>query len=367
MLAGEARVAMRAAEAASKAAEEAHAAAQYVLAGLEAAAACPAWGADDLPDPAALRLVEPAAAPGSPREEAPFDEHSQFAAHAEAEEAERPGEPAQSPAEPRYRRAAIVEAGMTEERESALPAPATREEEQMIGTDPAQPIYGNLIQFPREMVATRKMRPRRAEGPLATAAPEAQLSIFEVDPATISTQPAVVVEEPAAPDWMRTELESVAVEPEPVEELLEEPEPAVAASAAIELAPMSRRLLAHVVDASLIVGSFLGAAATVGAHASALPGPRAAALGSALAILAIGAAYQVLFVTLTGETPGMRYAGLGFGAFSGGPASVAQRCGRLMALPLSVLPLGLGLAWALFDDGGLAWHDRLSRTYLRKR
>jgi len=32
-----------------------------------------------------------------------------------------------------------------------------------------------------------------------------------------------------------------------------------------------------------------------------------------------------------------------------------------------VLPLGLGFVWALFDDESLAWHDRLSKTYLRKR
>jgi hypothetical protein len=38
-----------------------------------------------------------------------------------------------------------------------------------------------------------------------------------------------------------------------------------------------------------------------------------------------------------------------------------------MALPLSVLPLGMGLAWALFDEWSLTWHDRLSGTYLRRR
>jgi hypothetical protein len=31
-----------------------------------------------------------------------------------------------------------------------------------------------------------------------------------------------------------------------------------------------------------------------------------------------------------------------------------------------VLPLGLGLAWGLFDEEHLNWHDRLSRTYQRK-
>jgi hypothetical protein len=36
------------------------------------------------------------------------------------------------------------------------------------------------------------------------------------------------------------------------------------------------------------------------------------------------------------------------------------------ALLLSVLPVGLGAAWLLFDDDHLCWHDRLSKTYLRK-
>jgi hypothetical protein len=35
-------------------------------------------------------------------------------------------------------------------------------------------------------------------------------------------------------------------------------------------------------------------------------------------------------------------------------------------LILSLLPVGLGVALALFDDQQLCWHDRLSGTYLRK-
>ena len=63
----------------------------------------------------------------------------------------------------------------------------------------------------------------------------------------------------------------------------------------------------------------------------------------------------------------MRYAGIGLCTLDGFNPSRAQRCWRLMALVLSVLPLGLGLVWALFDDNRLTWHDRMSRTYLRKR
>ena len=48
---------------------------------------------------------------------------------------------------------------------AGLPAMPTM----IFAVEPAQPIYANLIQFPREMVATRKVRPRLAEGPLARA------------------------------------------------------------------------------------------------------------------------------------------------------------------------------------------------------
>jgi len=62
----------------------------------------------------------------------------------------------------------------------------------------------------------------------------------------------------------------------------------------------------------------------------------------------------------------MKYAGLSLCTFDGGKPTGAQRSGRLGALLLSLLPVGLGVAWAIFDEEHLSWHDRLSRTYLRK-
>ena len=47
-------------------------------------------------------------------------------------------------------------------------------------------------------------------------------------------------------------------------------------------------------------------------------------------------------------------------------AGVRERLLWQGALLLSIVPVGLGIAWALFDDDHLCWHDRLSRTYLRK-
>jgi hypothetical protein len=38
---------------------------------------------------------------------------------------------------------------------------------------------------------------------------------------------------------------------------------------------------------------------------------------------------------------------------------------RVTALLASVLPMGLGIAWSIFDEDHLSWHDRISRTYHR--
>jgi len=150
-----------------------------------------------------------------------------------------------------------------------------------------------------------------------------------------------------------------------VDEFLEEP--ALKPAPEIEPAPMSRRLLAAFVDCTLIAAALVAAAMLAASNVSELPGVRAVEFCAALAFLAIGVAYHTCFMTLARATPGMRYAGIEINTFSGYTTSRGQRCGRLLAMLLSVLPLGLGVVWALFDDGHLTWHDRLSKTYLRKR
>jgi uncharacterized RDD family membrane protein YckC len=226
--------------------------------------------------------------------------------------------------------------------------------------EPAQPIHANLIEFPRELVAARKVRPRLAEGPL-TAEPERQLSIFEVDPGAISVQPEPPAALPtasiwAAPQWSHLELE---------EQILPEDEPQRAAPE-LEMASFGRRLLAVVVDGALITGAFLGAAMAAFTHMAQLPAPRILELGAAAVFALIALFYRAFFSTLANSTPGMKYARVSLCTFNNQSPTRAQQLGRFGALLLSVLPVGLGLAWALFDENHLCWHDRLSQTYLRK-
>jgi uncharacterized RDD family membrane protein YckC len=246
-------------------------------------------------------------------------------------------------------------------------APALVEEpwdtEELEPVGPALPIHANLIEFPRELVATRKMRPRRAEGPFAVESPVKQLSIFEVDPGTISTGAAANGAAPAASwpksDWSGIELEAQSPdEPEPQEQ----PAPQLA----LELAPLTRRLMATAVDSALIAAVALGSALAASAGFSHPPAARAVELTAVAALLLVGMVYQALFLSLAEATPGMRCTGLSLCTFDGQIPSGAQVRSRLGALLLSIVPMGLGVAWALFDDDHLCWHDRLSRTYLRK-
>ena len=369
MLAAEARAAARAAEADSQAALQAHAAAESILAGIEAASA--ARSAHEFDG------------------QGPFDASQTWEAAAEAPLPDTPPSPQAVkeqtlgvrwapdfpvrgvPPETRATREPVLHRMSGEEwLEPASQAVAVLDSEEIEVIEPAQPIHANLIEFPRELVATRKVRPRRAAGQGA-AVNEAgmQLSIFEVDPATISVQPAAAAEAAVAatsawpaPQWSAIELEALP------QQQLEEDEIAAATQAPaapdLQSAPFNLRLMAHVVDGSLIVLALL-AAVLASVNPRDLPGLREVELGAAAAFVVAAALYHGLFFTLAKATPGMKYAHIRLCTFENESPTRAQRWTRMGALCLSVLPVGLGLIWAIFDDDHLSWHDRLSRTYLR--
>ena len=164
MLAG----AVRAAEACSAAAVEAQAAAQSLLEGLE-------FVSEIAAEPAGLHAVPPLLS------EAPEAAgNSSLAVRWDVDFPVRAPEAEQGH---EMHGLSALETTLEKWREAAFPASVARTPEEIETVEPARPIHANLIEFPRELVATRKMRPRIAEGAYgAQLAPGEQLSIFEVDP-----------------------------------------------------------------------------------------------------------------------------------------------------------------------------------------
>ena len=374
LLENEARAAMRAAEAASRAAQQAQAVAESVLAELQAAkAAQPGWQFHEDEEHADHFFASPA-----------VETAHQFAAE-EPEIADatwdEPEILAQSyeirwePDAPMLRAEPGISGELHETPEWHERAPVAEEGAIEI-VEAAQPIHANLIEFPREIVATRKVRPRRAEGPFAQPEVGAQLSIFEVDPQTISFDPVTLesINPAAAPTWMSPEWSGMELEEQPAAEsfnsqaeLLDEGAAETLAVHEIDQAPVSLRLMAALVDGSLMLGGFLAVTLEFVSRASSLPGMRQAELGAVVGLAITNLIYLLLFYALGNQTPGMRYACIALSTFEGEVPTRIERFKRFASLPLSVLPVGVGVLWSIFDEDHLSWHDRLSRTYLRIR
>jgi uncharacterized RDD family membrane protein YckC len=243
-------------------------------------------------------------------------------------------------------------------------------------TYPPIDIPANLIEFPRQLVAPRKARPRLAEGPLREDANQsahqsphtAQLRIFEVEAAQISTAPAT---ESAEPEWS-----SILLAAHPVSPVVEVPEAPFQTVLSPQTARFSLRLMAAIVDGCIIMAALLVFAAAFAFTVGKLSGPTTLSTGSHinLQIAGITAAvtftvftllYQLLFFTLSEATPGMRYARIGLCSFDDdNPTRTAMRR-RILAVVLAACPLGIGFLWAWLDEDGLGWHDRISRMYQR--
>ena len=83
---------------------------------------------------------------------------------------------------------------------------------------------------------------------------------------------------------------------------------------------------------------------------------------SALIGIALGAAYEIYFLTAYGATPGKMALGLRVIRADGGPISPMLALGRHFALWLSGIILMIGYIMAAFDPEKRALHDRICET-----
>jgi uncharacterized RDD family membrane protein YckC len=226
-------------------------------------------------------------------------------------------------------------------------------------------IPANLIEFPRQLIAARKARPRLAEGPLREEADQstntAQLRIFEVEATQISTAPAV---ESVVPEWS-----SILLAAQPVSAVVEAPEAPFQRVFSSQTAPFSLRLMAAIVDGCIITSALLAFIAafaiTVGKLRGGSMTVQTAAIGVLVTFAVLTLLYQFLFFSLSEATPGMRYARIALCSFNDDNPSRRAMRRRILATVLAACPLGIGFLWAWLDEDGLGWHDRISRMYQR--
>jgi uncharacterized RDD family membrane protein YckC len=83
---------------------------------------------------------------------------------------------------------------------------------------------------------------------------------------------------------------------------------------------------------------------------------------STLIGLAIGAAYEVYFLSAHGATPGKMALGLRVIRADGGPISPMLALGRHFAMWISAFILMIGYIMAGFDPEKRALHDRICET-----
>jgi hypothetical protein len=260
------------------------------------------------------------------------------------------------------------------------------------------PIQANIIEFPRQLVAARKARPRLAEGPLRSDAPaeqhdapeptlfdaplvsdsasgEFQMRIFEVDTREAEGSVAALVEEvipeppapPAAehqaPEWQHLMLDA-REHKVPVSQAPAEPELDAPPVARVELRLMSALVDAACIGMAFVIFSTVTALTT--SHAlDGLSYPIIFAGGLAL-LLVLTVLYQAMFFTLGASTPGMYYAHLEFRTLAGRQPSRGLLRRRVTANLLAAAPIGAGLLWSLIDGRSLGWNDKLSGVYLQE-
>jgi len=161
-----------------------------------------------------------------------------------------------------------------------------------------------------------------------------------------------------------------------------EPKPAVCAPRVLRVraAGIGRRLLAALIDVALVATVALGAAMLAAlALGVSLPeskelGPdfviaslldrNPMALGALGLLVGLSALYQIYLGGILGHTLGKRLLRLRVISSSGRAPGPVGGCLRFVTMLLSLLPVGLGWLWCLFDRERRALHDHLSGTYV---
>lgn len=130
-------------------------------------------------------------------------------------------------------------------------------------------------------------------------------------------------------------------------------------------AGLATRLVAFAVDFTILFAIYSLASGVIASVVSFSFGDHLTAIGGAiLGVIGylLGATVLVLFWSLAGQTPGMRFLSIRVMQDGQRDVTLGRAIKRAFALAFALAPLGLGYFWILRNPSRHAWHDTLTGT-----
>ncbi len=153
--------------------------------------------------------------------------------------------------------------------------------------------------------------------------------------------------------------------PPGAEEGAEDEEPAQARHYGLyPVASLQERGFAAVIDVICLLFAYGGFLALFGSLGGEFELSKLSAAVYVATFIIVYLQYFALFTVFGGTTPGMMFRGLQVASFTGEAPSSRQMLLRCAGYMISAGALFMGFVWSLWDEDTLAWHDRISRTYL---
>jgi len=130
------------------------------------------------------------------------------------------------------------------------------------------------------------------------------------------------------------------------------------------VASLEDRRLAGLIDSACLLFAYGGFLALFGSLGGQFTVSKLSAAVCVATLVIVYVQYFALFTVFGGTTPGMMLRGLHVVNLAGDTPTPRQMLWRSVGYMLSAGTLFLGFLWAIWDEDGLTWHDRLSQTYL---
>jgi uncharacterized RDD family membrane protein YckC len=143
-----------------------------------------------------------------------------------------------------------------------------------------------------------------------------------------------------------------------------EPGADVSPSQLYPVASLHERRRSAMIDAACLAFAYGGFLALFGSLGGAFTLSKLSAVVCFSTFAFVYVQYFCLFTIFGGTTPGMMVRGLQVASFTGEAPTARQLFWRATGYLISAGTFFLGFFWAVWDEDGMTWHDRISRTYL---